>query len=250
MKLAISSDWHGDKSTLGVPRFEDVRDAVKHSVRVAIAERVDGYVFPGDLCDPDAGSVVMRVVELAMATALELAMEGIPSLWVAGNHCVIEDGSGDTSLSPLRALAHVYPVTVAEVPTVLHHWGEATILALPYTASSHPYDVREVLDRHLPADGSRVVVVGHLAVPGIQPGEETTEMARGREVVLPLDWLHALPRKRRPALIVNGHYHRQQEHRWPPGDPDPVVVHVPGAMARLTAGEREHQPGFLLAEVG
>jgi len=235
------SDLHLDAVTMGVPRFPELEQALAHTVQVAAQQKVDAYVFLGDLCDPDSGPTVFKCVELAIRTARCLAdAYGIRSYWLAGNHDVIEDGSGLTTLGPIRPALGSHGMVI-EHPTSWALDG-ATFVALPFTATSHAYDPAKFLADHLPtgAHGGPYVVLSHLNVPGIIPGEETTEMPRGRDITLPLELL-----ARPDVLVLQGHYHRQQVHRHMG-----AVVNVCGSLARLTHGEEEHTPGYLLCEVG
>lgn len=237
MKLLCSSDWHGDAVTLGKPRFKDVEAAVRETVDVAIKKKVDRYLFLGDLCDPDSGVSVFRCVGLAIEVARTLSNNAIPSIWLAGNHDVIEDGSGETTMTPLRGLDDSN-IQVIEQPKAF-----GTFLALPFTATSHAYDARKfvtgILDsKHLPP---QFTVLSHLSMPGVQPGEETTDMPRGRDIEFPLD---LFPEGRTDALILQGHYHRQQRHVFQGSAP----VHIPGSLERLTFGEQGHEPSYLLIE--
>lgn len=243
MKLAVSSDWHPDWKTHGVDRFEEVEKAVNYTIDKAIEEEVDGYAFLGDLCDPDAGSVVFRCVELMLKSACRLSRAGIPNFWMPGNHDVIEDGSGDTTLSPMRALCDVENsiVFLAEKPGLYQCFSGLDVLALPYTPTSHNYDPAKVVVEAF-GEGRPFIAAGHLMVPGCVPGEETTEMPRGRDVMFPLDSFADKNGVLRPLckLKLNGHYHRRQ---FTSG------VHIPGSLAMLTFGEEGNYPGFLLIEV-
>lgn len=249
LKLVVTSDWHVDAVTCGVPRFQEIRAAVEDVVRVALQERVHAVMFLGDLCDPDSGSSVFRGVELALETAHRLSKEDIASVWMAGNHDVIEDGSGDTTLSPLRAIAtktsgnEIYPgdVFVVEVPRTFHMVGREEVFAfLPFVASSHDYSPAGIVeDQIVWAQGREMFIFGHLNISGIFPGEETTEMARGRNVTFPIDTIRDLRKEQRTHLF-NGHYHRQQVFEG---------IHIPGSLARLTFGEQDHDPSFLYVEV-
>jgi exonuclease SbcD len=254
MKILLTSDWHADARTLGHARFDDVDRAVRQTVDAAIKQKVDAYCFLGDLCDPDSGSSVFRSVELAISTAVALSREGILNVWLAGNHDVIEDGSGDTTLSPLRPLVSAYAglTYLFERPgTVLAGQGldkrAVFIRALPYTATSHGYDPTEHVGRSTKVDArmtanTYLIVLAHLAVEGVQPGEETKEMPRGRDVTFPRV---SFPEEDSTTHLFNGHYHRQQTHGMPGYRP----VHIPGAPARFTFGEQDNEPGYLLVEV-
>lgn len=237
-KILVTSDWHLDHVTAGVQRFEELRHAVFAMVARAIDDNFDAFLFLGDLCDPDSGSSVFRAIEVAADAAMRLATKSIPSIWLAGNHDVIEDGTGDTTLSPLRALSvsngHV---TVVERPKVLRFGHRLDIVCLPFTATSHAYDVEKFV-RSSSTSSTDVVVLGHLSIPGIIPGEETHEMPRGREICWPHEAVDAMPARRK--FLANGHYHRQQVYRG---------INIPGSLARLTFGEKDHEPSFLIVEV-
>lgn len=237
MKLVVSSDWHPDHVTHGVRRFAEVKEAAHRTVDRAIEERADAYVFAGDLCDPDTGSVVFRCVELAVEVATRLAARGIPSAWVAGNHDVIEDATGDTVLSPLRALANMTDeIEVFERPGVFARAG-AHVICLPFAATSHAYDVEATIaDLGQGLERDKTIVVAHLNIAGVVPGEETTEMPRGREVWLPVE-----AAKRVARHVVSGHYHRRQRTK--------DGVWIIGSLARLTFGEEGNEPSFLILEV-
>jgi DNA repair exonuclease SbcCD nuclease subunit len=243
MKLLITSDWHADAKTLGHARYPDVEEAVRQTVRQAIDQKVDAYCFLGDLCDPDSGSAVFRSVELVIWAATHLARAGVTSIWLAGNHDVIEDGSGDTTLSPLRPIAredeHVWLFEQPGTATFDIH--NVCVHALPYTATSHPYDPEKAAEP-IWSQGGTHVVLAHLSVEGVQPGEETKEMPRGRDVTFPRG---KFTQDRNGVYLFNGHYHRQQVHTMPGFLP----VHIPGAPARFTFGEQDNVPGCLFVEV-
>lgn len=242
MKLLVTSDWHLDAVTAGVRRFADLEAAVNELVGYAIGQQVAAVLFLGDLCDPDSGSCVFRCVRLAMEAALVLARAGIESHWIAGNHDVIEDGTADTVLAPLRAVREVgAPVHVYERPGLNVVGGRVALLALPYTALAAPYDpVREVREAAMMTK-LPTVLAGHLMLDGIVPGAETTDMARGRDVLLPVrEARHAFELQNLPLLMLNGHYHQRQQFNG---------VHVPGALERLTFGEEQSRPGWLVVEV-
>jgi DNA repair exonuclease SbcCD nuclease subunit len=148
----------------------------------------------------------------------------------------LEDGIGDTTLSPLRGLHRDDFVHVVERPKRVVI-GDVHFACLPFTASSHGYDVEEKLREMTAASPRpRTVVLSHLNVPGIVPGEETTEMPRGREITLPEKLAHE-----RACLVLQGHFHRRQT--------TPLGTRVVGSLARLTFGEENNRPGFLVVEV-
>lgn len=256
MKILFTSDWHLDASTCGVDRFDDVVGAVKETVATAIAEKVDLYVFLGDLCDPDANRSP-RCVSVAIDVASELQANDIESRWLTGNHCVIEDGSGTSVLSPLKAAepkpsAGTARWRVIDAPTVelLSRTPNGPPIAfvwLPYVPRCASYDAKEfVRDAGLfAADAGvfatqtvNVVVGGHLSIRDMHPGSETIDMPRGRDLWLPVDEIA----ERWPgATVVSGHYHRAQT--------DPGGILIPGSLARLTFGEESNTPGFLIVEV-
>lgn len=239
MKLLISSDWHLDWTTAGVRRTDDLRDAVQETVERAIHERVDAYMFLGDLCNPDSGSRVFECLCIALGAAQALAKEGIESHWIAGNHDVIEDGAGFTTISPLKRLGGA--VYVHENPSVVVLGDmKANLLVLPYVPFARDYNAAEYVERKFKtlSRAQPLVVAGHLMVPGIIPGVETSEMPRGRDMAFPLDTIKAFGGC--DVLMLNGHYHKQQEFDG---------VHIPGSLERLTFGEESHSPGYLLVEV-
>jgi DNA repair exonuclease SbcCD nuclease subunit len=242
-KIVVSSDWHLDHSTYGVQRFGDVAQAVRQTVDAAIAERADLYLFTGDLCDPDDGPWALQSVGFAIEVATALLRRGIASWWLAGNHDVIEDGTGRTTLSPLRAL-DLPEVRVFEEPSLAFVPGESKfdrskrrvqLLALPFTATSRNYDPEKVVRHYDEQLGSRAVVAGHMTqLEGAQDGEETTEMPRGRAMKFPLAAC-------RPGwLKINGHWHDRQVCQG---------VHIQGSVARLTFGEEKNRPGYIVLEI-
>lgn len=248
MKLLVTSDWHLDATTAGVDRFDDIAAAVDETVRVASEEQVDLYVFLGDLCDPDANRAP-RCVAKAIAVAQELGHGmGIPSRWLVGNHDVIEDGSGTSTLTPLEAAAvpevgkhYDAPIRVITGPDV--EWIDGRLFVwLPYVPRCASYDAGEFVRTALASEPlashatTRAVVAGHLSIHGQVPGSETHDMPRGRDLWLPTE---AIWERWPKAVVMNGHYHAAQHA--------PVII--PGSLARLTFGEEGHTPGFMIVEV-
>jgi DNA repair exonuclease SbcCD nuclease subunit len=239
VKILVTSDWHLDWVTNGFSRLDDLTLSVRETVRAAIEQKVDAYCFTGDLMDPDSGPRCFHGLTLAIEAALDLSERGIPSYWMAGNHDVIEDGQGRSTLAPLSALntrvspQHSAPIEVIEKPGYVTR-GNVRLLFLPFTSSSHAYDPVKSASKALdPA--VFLVTMGHLQIEGITPGEETTDMSRGRDIRFPREVF-----KDQPGILINGHYHRQQVFDG---------IHIPGALQRLTHGEEGHAPGYLIIEV-
>lgn len=246
-KLVVCSDAHADWVTYGVPRHAEVEAAFYDVAGAAMTSDVDALVFAGDLTDPEDGLASTRALS-AMLGAFR-APE-CPKYVIPGNHDVFEDGSGDSALTPLRHLdkqgfrLHESPQFV---PAACE--GKFDLLSLPYAPLARAYDpgefVRKVRERQANRlkNGAKrlpLVVVGHLSIPGVVPGEETTEMPRGREVTFPLDEVAALE----PTVVLNGHYHERQVFTAPNG----LKIHIPGSMARLTIDQEDHAPGYLVVE--
>jgi DNA repair exonuclease SbcCD nuclease subunit len=237
VRLVVVSDLHADWSTLGVPRHDEVRAVAEASARAAASERADAWLFLGDLCDPDNGGATMRAVAMMIDVVSGLLDGGVRCVLVAGNHDACLDGSGATTLSPIAAMRHEL-LHVFERPGTLRLDARATLIALPFAAGPNAYEPARFAREAWPEDGE-AIVAGHLTIPGMHPGSETTDMPRGREVTFPFE------ETRRAALRMNGHYH---EHTaFDPSDGGPSIV-VPGSAARLTFGEERHRPGFLLID--
>lgn len=231
MRIIVTSDWHGDATTAGVDRYEDVEFAATTVCEAAINLQADVFIHLGDISDPDPPRC-WKAASLPIRIAAALKVAGIPSLWLTGNHDVLEDGEGSHVLSPLKASGLGY---VLDGPGVSSVVPGLRILALPFVARTHNYDPMMVVKM---SEGDRIdLVISHLNIEGIEPGSETKEFSRGRDVFLPLA---KISRAWPDAVILNGHYHRPQTWNG---------VHIPGSLVRLTRGERENQPGYLMIEV-
>lgn len=248
MRMLVTSDWHLDWTTAGMRRLGDLEAAVDETVRYAIEQHIDVYAFLGDLMNPDSGARVFGCIELAARTAMRLSYAGIESHWLAGNHDVIEDGSGRTTLAPLKALqlrewrcdGHGHAqIKVHEDPTMVMLGNcQVRLATLPYAPLARAYDPA-VFIASLPASDIPLIVAAHMTdIPGIVPGSETRDMPRGRGMPFPFESVakDATPHK----VLLNGHFHEQQVFR---------DVHIPGALERLTFGEQHHRPGWLVVEV-
>lgn len=217
---------------MGVRRLEEIEASAWETAKAAKKAGCAHYLFTGDLCDPDKNMNVYDAVRVAQDIALWLAKEKIASHWIAGNHDVIEDGSGTTTITPLKALGGI--VRVYERPALFRFDDDMTMIALPFVATSHPYSPEKFVTDSLPEVGTDfLIVAGHLNIEGVIPGEETHEMPRGRDVFYPTKVLGKVPN---PKLLVNGHYHRRMVTK--------EGIHVPGTIARLTFGEEENHPSY------
>lgn len=254
--MLVTSDFHRDAFTAGLARAADVERSARATVELARRKRCDGYVFLGDLADP--GPRALAASALAIELASELARAGIWSRWLVGNHDVVEDGSGSSALSPLANAAKSievaarsergrFPepsdvgVSVWSCPE--NEWfGDVLVLALPHPARGFGYDPEQFARGEFPSPSNPrlVLVFGHLTVPGIEPGSETREMPRGREVRYPVEAIRERWGDR--AVMLNGHYHRAYRRAESP-------VAVPGSLERLTRGEARNEPGCLILEV-
>lgn len=238
-KALVTSDWHGDHVTRGLSRFEDVRNAAQETVTAAIVQKCDQYFFLGDLADPDVNPyVVPRCVRMLIGMAMELEEAGIEFIAIPGNHDGIDDGSGTSTLYPLDAFGG--QITLFDNPSISTMDNGWTLLALPYTPLSHTYDPAEYVKKT--EDDLPLLVLSHLGVDGIQPGEETKDMPRGRDVLLPLE---LLKQRTGPTLILQGHYHARRV--TPEGLAGKDVI-IPGSLVSLTFGEEKNEPGYLIVE--
>lgn len=234
----VTADWHLDAVTAGAERYDEILTAAHAIVDRAIhlADTRDVvFIFAGDLCDPDPPRC-WRAASAAVEIAMRLESYNIPSVWITGNHDVLEDGHGSHTLMPLKALQRYdgFRSVVVDVPAIQGVTCGARgirLLCFPYCARSLSYDPRDLLrDPNVPTPH---LIVSHLMLEGIGPGSEVKDFARGRDVFLPVDDLRT---KFGDVPIVNGHYHTGQLYRG---------IHIPGSIARLTFGEATNSPRFL-----
>jgi DNA repair exonuclease SbcCD nuclease subunit len=246
-RFLLFSDAHLDSVTAGVPRFKEIAACFDTVVNAAITKRADAVLFLGDLCDPDSVCAHAAAQEASRA-AVSLAVHGIQSRWLVGNHDVVEDGTGShvmSALMPLNELIREPPngpfdstIAVYAQPSIEHICGDGGgwLIALPYVARSQSYDPEEVIRTMAPVVGSDpVLVISHLMIEGIGPGSETTNMARGRDVFLPTRAI----RLSMGATIASGHYHAPQTFDG---------VHVVGSLVRHRLDEAANDTGFLLID--
>lgn len=260
MRLLITSDWHLDAVTLGVERRPELLAYVRSVASAARENDVDVAVFGGDAIDPGSMMQSQHEVDLICgfrAIARETTRQKIVA--VAGNHDVIEIGRPLTTLSPVAA-ALEKTAFVAESPAVytMHDHGadseSVTFLLLPYVARARfdaekkqpatgptaQMDQAFEIATELRKLGHRIVVVGHMTVAGAVIGSESVEMARGRDLDLPVDRIRALE----PALVVNGHYHRPQIV-----DVGGLEIVIPGSPLSFTTDDAATGKGYVIAEV-
>lgn len=261
MKIAMISDLHLDAATGGVERLPELVAFFEHVKATIVEHDVDVLMMLGDVFDPGARrEAELQSVFLRYAFELHSAC-ALGSVWIAGNHDVIErrsDGVATTVLSPLDAVVRYGPLIhghrgpcVAEEPRVFLFGEEmprVLVLALPYMArlSGGDYEAHfdtalEELDA-LPESWKKLplVVVGHLMFEGMTPGSES-EMLRGRDIPFPLERVAAL----RPALVANGHYHKRETITR-----GGLEIEIVGAPVHMTFGERDDGArGLLIVEV-
>lgn len=241
MLLVGSSDWHLDQSTAGVDRFDDVCAAIDVSVEAAIDMQADAYLMCGDLTDPNTVRA-HRAVGKACEVDQRLSRARIRRLWLPGNHDVVEDGSGMSTMEALKWTGGDDRTNhVMSEPGVFgfqncKNQHQCNIIHLPFTPSSHPYDPDEFI-RSVGDCAEPVLILGHLNLEGISAGSETLDMPRGRDMFWPLDAIkECFPN----AIMVGGHYHTPQDFKG---------VHIIGSMARLRFDERDNTPGYMVLEL-
>lgn len=236
LRIVVTSDWHLDSITSGIRRRCEIENAIVSSVQTAINKNAHFYFMLGDLSDPNnvrLSSSIATTIE-----SIKYLKHTIP-VFITGNHDVIEDGSGDHTMLPLKAIGYRvfdYPIICKFTSNI---GKNINLVALPYTPSCCSYDpVRFIKDHYKSIDNTYpTIVIGHLNIDGIIPGSETIDMPRGREVFLPITTIKKyIPN----VMIYNGHYHRSQSYNG---------VVIPGSLARLTFGERLNKPGYMYIEV-
>lgn len=245
--LLNTSDWHVNVSTGGFRRFEDITRSVRETAEIAVQDRHDYYLFTGDLHDPDANGDGYLYSRFLIETAIYVMERGVKFIAIPGNHDVVENGRGTTTLSALAALmgSHQYGerLYVVEEPGLIS-LPDAEFIALPFTSHDRNYDPAQAIrdcTNLMRSSKLPVIVAGHLNIEGIEIGSETTDFPRGRDIFFPQQACDDLAATGREVFKVNGHYHKAQTFEG---------IHVPGAVARLTFGkEEEYTPGFQVIEV-
>jgi DNA repair exonuclease SbcCD nuclease subunit len=233
MKVIVTADWHLDSVTLGVSRFDDLSVALRQLMTTALQERPRLFLFLGDLCNPDRGARTLKAISTVALYARMLAENDIESVWLAGNHDVVDSSDIVSSLTPLGSMPFLH---------VVEKLGSMQIdgwhfVFLPYISRvlQAEIDVRRFVEREcvLAADkGLRTVIAGHCThIDGAVNGNETTLMPRGRTMAFPTDI-----GKRYGAIMFNGHYHTRQH--------TPSGVYIPGSLGRFDFGEERNTPSF------
>ncbi len=250
MKILLTSDWHIDARTAGVPRINEFSDYIDDLIVAIVSNKVD-YVFhlgdffnPGSMLVPFYTSKVIEFVQKILDCYYEVSA----IVLIAGNHDVIEDSRGPTVLSPLKAIYHHSDqVHVFEQPEAYELVGHGStrlgLLALPYVARSayNPDKATQAFSEAAKFSHVPLAVIGHQTVPGAIVGSETRDMPRGRDVDLPTDAIAQL----NPSLVAMGHYHKAQivsSHG--------LEIIIPGSPQRLTFGERnDKNKGFTIVDI-
>lgn len=240
MKIVVVSDLHGDRSTLGMSRTPEVKKALNEAVEYAVEIEASAFLCLGDISNPDSGGAMFKAIDMCIEAAFVLADHEIRSVWIAGNHDVWEDGSGMTCLSPLAAIERSRGagewIYVAERPRVVDLSEEFALLCLPFTPVSHNYNPRAVaIDTFVEHGHRKIITAGHLMIAGVVPGEETTEMPRGRDVAFPIE------ETSKSTMRLNGHYHHRQTTA--------EGIIIPGSLCRFTFADENHEPGYLSIEL-
>jgi DNA repair exonuclease SbcCD nuclease subunit len=253
LKLLVTSDWHDDAVTLGIARRPELLRYVAELKRAIVAENVQVAINAGDFADPGsmlaseyAADIIRELYELGATTSVG----GLVA--IAGNHDVVEVDRPLTTLSPFAEVLRLASfdesnMYVAEVPRSVRIENVA-FLCLPYLARAYAEKQRVDLDdaafeqaRAFREDGCKIVVVGHRTVAGARCGSESAEMARGRDLDLPIARIAEL----KPELVFNGHYHIPQIVRAGHG----IEVAIPGSPLAYTTDDESAGKGYIVAEI-
>lgn len=237
MKVVITADWHLDAVSLGNSRFDDLSVALRAMMLTVVEEKPDLFLFLGDLCNPDRGARTLKAIATAAFYARMLAENEVESVWLAGNHDVVDSSEIVTSLTPLASMPFLRVVESLSSLQV----GNWHLVFLPYISRvlQAEVDVQRYVEREcvLAADkGLRLLLAGHCThVPDATTGNETTLMSRGRNMAFPVEL-----GTKYGALMFNGHYHTKQ--RTSGG------VYIPGSLGRFDFGEENNTPSFYILD--
>lgn len=259
IRVVCISDLHGDWYTDGFARFDDAMDSLDAAVGYAVETPVDLFAFLGDAANPEGRLGDVRVADALGTRAVYLAECGVQSVWIAGNHDVVEDGSGTSTLTPMRPLERASRglIRIVEAPGCMGiQRGGARVLFgfLPYPSRAGTYDAGKIVaeDFAKAAYGSQsIVLLSHLQVLALEAqwsrgaprGSEDGEMARGKPRPFPEDAVvHLFEQTNRPVTVLQGHYHAPCSIYLAGGA---YQMHVVGSPERLTHGEEGKACSFL-----
>lgn len=235
MKIACISDLHLDAKTAGLSRFDDAAVALDVFAEDVIDWGAEMVVMCGDLCDPH-GPDLVRCICRAQWLGIQLERRAdIKTVWLVGNHDVLENGSGTTTLDPLMYVGSLNVVMREPGVDLMqgHRFG-----FLPYPSLALDYDPEKVVRDWYTRHGPVHMIFSHLQMPGMHSGSESEEFPRGRDKMLPI----ALIRELFPdAVVVSGHYHT-------PCKTDAGVL-VVGSLLNLTRADAANSPGYLKIEI-
>lgn len=258
-KFLLTSDWHLDATSHGVERSIELREGLSSILKAITKFGVDTFVHLGDLCDADSPDVLRH---LAIVAGFERCLHslGVTSYWMNGNHDVNSDGTFTTM--PLAAgygasTKYIFAPTVVDSPV-----DDFRLMFIPYPGGisyelpllNKPVtNVEQWVKQYLysPANKDRkspLLVFSHLSVMGMPVGEESKEMARGKDVTLPLAVFEKYARDTYvPVKVFQGHYHQRQVFN----KNSLVPIQVVGSPARFTQlHSNQTNPGFLIYEQG
>ncbi len=245
MKILLTSDWHLDTTTIGRPRLPDLVDYVDRLVDIAVTQGAQLIVNLGDTMTPGThGALDIHYACELSNLASRIEDRGIETIWVAGNHDVIE-GSPYTALAPL-AMSDRPGRAVVQWPGLVETQG-CRFLCFPYVARDRHDEAIEAAEaaidqqRGVSADlGGPLVVLSHWYLRGARLGNESIEFQRGRDLWLPTGPLAQLG----PALVANGHYHRRQIVKV-----DGLEILIPGSALALTFNQDHDPRGAFLVDL-
>ena len=254
MKVLFTSDWHVDAVTFGLSRLDELDEYWWHLHNVILAERVDLVVVAGDFFDP--GSMLHAHYEVVVGSAFQMLASATTFgkiFAIAGNHDVLETNRPLSTVTPICRFAEFASVYDSPAFKMLaDERGDVGFLLLPYFsrtwadaelggAARGPMRlIDEAIADAQRHPNARIVVVGHMTVPGAMIGSESVEMSRGRELDLPAERIRGL----NPRLVVNGHYHRPQVVTV-----DGLEVVIPGSPLSFTTDDPSDDKGYVLVEL-
>lgn len=261
MRVLVTSDWHLDAVTAGVPRRGEVLAFAAKILRVALDAKPDLFLHLGDWYTPGSMRDALYASDVArfIAAMGRCLPKGSRAVYLTGNHDELDlfdrehpdlDPAGAdpdarfavSTLTAARSFAMMFShAAVCEMPRVIALPNDWALLALPHCAPVLGVDYAAAVRERAAMDPrAKWIVASHLTIPGAMLGSESRELARGRDDLLPIDEIAKLS----PRLIVNGHYHRPQVVPSAAGD-----IVIPGSPVRMTFAERDDRKGYLLIDL-